>query len=229
MTSPRPKLEAQLPDIRLELLEDQSPPALPGFLRLVRRRYRAHYPDGAVSAPFVYDAVERAAIDAVVIVAHYFTEDGQRWVYLRSAVRPPLLLREPASQPNGSRPDRAGLWEVPAGLIERSEAQSAEGPQRTAARELWEELGFQVPRERLRPLGVPVYPTPGVLAERHYLFEVEVDPEARQEPGLDGSALERGGIVVAVEMDVALEMCASGEIEDGKTELALRRLKDRVG
>ncbi len=228
MTSPRPKLEAQLPDIRLELLEDQSPPAPSGFLRLVRRRYRAHYPDGSVSAPFTYDAVERTAMDAVVIVAHYFTENGQRCVYLRSAVRPPLLLRDSASEPVGSQLGGAGLWEVPAGLIEPAEARAAEGPQQTAARELWEELGFQLPPERLRPLGVPVYPTPGVLSERHYLFEVEVDPEARQEPGLDGSALERGGVVVAVELGVALEMCATGAIEDGKTELALRRLKDLV-
>ena len=226
MTSPRPKLEAQLPDIRLELLEDQSPPGPKGFLRLVRRRYRAHYPDGSVSAPFVYDAVERAAMDAVVIVAHYSAEDGQRRVYLRSAVRPPLLLRDSATEPVGSQLGGAGLWEVPAGLIEPAEAHVAEGPQRTAARELWEELGFQVPAERLRPLGVPVYPTPGVLSERHYLFEVEVDPSTRQEPGLDGSALERGGVVVPVGLGVALDMCGAGEIEDGKTELALRRLKD---
>src|SRR5688572_8747937 len=64
-------LALRLPDIRLELVEDLSPAASAGFLRLLRRRYRAHYPDGTASEPFLYDIIDRRAIDAVVLVAHY--------------------------------------------------------------------------------------------------------------------------------------------------------------
>ena len=83
------------PHIELELLEDLTPPAPPGFLRLIRRRYRAHYPDGTVSAPFVYDLIERPALDAVVLVAHHLDESGVRRVFLRTSVRPPLSTRTP--------------------------------------------------------------------------------------------------------------------------------------
>ncbi len=71
-----PAHDLSLPKIQLELLEDLSPPDQTGFLRLVRRRYRATYPDGSESVPFVYDAVDRSAIDAVVIAAHFVGSDG---------------------------------------------------------------------------------------------------------------------------------------------------------
>lgn len=224
MSAPQGKSAPALPDIRLELIEDISPDCPPGFLRLVRRRYRAHYPDGSVSQPFVYDEVDRRAIDAVVIVAH-FDRDGQRHVYLRSAVRPPVAHRDPARSPM-KESGHGGLWEVPAGLVEPDE-QSEAGLQRSAARELGEELGFDVPPAALRPLGPSTFPTPGVIAERHFYFEVEVDPGARREPHLDGSALERAGRVVSLPLFEALELCAAGAVEDAKTELALRRLHER--
>ena len=44
---------------------------------------------------------------------------------------------------------------------------------------------------------------------------------------LDGSALEKDGVVFDVGVAEALAMCARGDIEDGKTELALRRLVER--
>src|SRR5882724_446986 len=113
--------DLSLPKIELELIEDLSPDAPKGFLRLLRRRYRARYPDGTHSAPFVYDAVDRAALDAVVIVAHFVAPGGPRRVYLRSAVRPPLALRTPARSPLPSDACGSGLWEVPAGLVEASE------------------------------------------------------------------------------------------------------------
>src|SRR5690349_5273129 len=83
----------EFPRIRLELLEDLSPEAPPGFLRLVRRRLRAQYPDGSRSAPFVYDEIDRRSIDAVVIVAHYVAA-GDRRVFLRSSLRPPVYFRD---------------------------------------------------------------------------------------------------------------------------------------
>jgi len=219
--------ELSLPKIELELLEDLTPEAPKGFLRLVRRRYRARYPDGSVSAPFVYDAVDRRAIDAVVIVAHFVAADGSRRVYLRSAVRPPLAMRDPARSPLPNDACGTGLWEVPAGMVEPSE-QSVTGVVRAAQRELEEELGFSMPVAEINALGPSAFPCPGVVAERHFYFEVSVSPDTRSEPSLDGSALEHFGIVVDVLLEQALAMCRSGEIEDSKTELALRRLAEKL-
>lgn len=215
------------PRIRLELLEDLSPGSGPGFLRLIRRKLRAHHASGgAVSEPFIYDEVDRVALDAAVIAAHYLGSDGVRRVILRSAIRPPVYFRDPARAPTALPDRQGGLWELPAGLVEQDEL-SPEGLLRGAARELEEEAGFSVEPSRLSALGPSTYPCPGVIAERHFFFEVEVDPGERREPALDGSALEQGGLVVDVPLPFALSLCRTGNIEDAKTELALRRLAER--
>lgn len=205
------KLDLPLPEITLEPLEDLSPPGA-GFLRIVRKRWRARHPDGHVGEAFVYDAIERAALDAVVIVAHYRT-GTERFVYLRSALRPPLLERDGATN--------AGLWELPAGLIERGES-----PLHSARRELREELGFDEALESFHELGPSTYPAPGIIGERHFYYEVEVHPNRRSEPEVDGP-LEEGGLVEAIALADALELCRRAKIEDGKTELALRRLAEK--
>jgi len=215
MPSPRLPLP---PNIRIETLEDASPEHPTGFLRLVRRRCIAHYPDATQSQPFLYDEVDRVALDAVVIVAHH-VQDGERHVYLRSAVRPPIVLRG-RGEPNG-------LWELPAGLVETGE-QGLQGPVEAACRELEEEIGFRVPAEAMRALGPDVYPAPAIIGEKHSFFEVEVNPLERREPSLDGSALEHLGAVIRVPLGMALECCKTGEICDSKTELGLRRLRDRM-
>jgi ADP-ribose pyrophosphatase len=220
-----PDIDLSFPDLGLELVEDISPVAPAGFLRLIRRRLRVKYPDGSRSDPFPYDEVDRRAIDAVVIAAH-FVQGGQRWVYLRSALRPPLRFRDPARSPGGS-PETGALWELPAGLIEPGE-QSTGGVLRAGCRELREELGFLALESDLQMLGSPVWPTPGVLSERLFFVQLAVHPERREEPSLDGSALERYGRVVAVPLAHALGLCRSGRIQDAKTELALRRLADHL-
>lgn len=219
----------EFPRIELELLEDLTPPAEAGFLRLIRRRYRARYPDGSVSAPFVYDLIDRAAVDAVVLVAHYLDASGVRRVFLRSCVRPPVGGRDAARSPYPERDPAEGmLWELPAGLVEPTE-QSPDGLVHAAQRELAEELGFSVAPSAFSELGASVFPVPAMIAERLYFFEVSVDPAARGEPHLDGSALERFGAVVAIPVADALERCRRGTLMDGKTELALRRLAERHG
>jgi ADP-ribose pyrophosphatase len=219
----------EFPRIELEVIEDLTLPEQTGFLRLLRRRYQARYPDGTVSAPFVYDLVDRPAIDAVVLVAHFLDEAGLRRVFLRSAVRPPVAARDPKRSPFPERdPGHGFLWELPAGLIEPSE-QSPSGILEAARRELAEELGFEVPTSRFRELGASVFPVPAMIAERLYFFEVTVDPTSQGEPTLDGSALEHFGRVVALPVEEAIELCRRGVIMDGKTELALRRLTERHG
>jgi ADP-ribose pyrophosphatase len=215
-----------LPEIQLELLEDLSPSSPPGFLRLLRRRFVATYPDGSRSQPFVYDEVDRAAIDAVVIVAHFVAEGGERHVYLRSALRPPVVFRDRARSPLPAHDPPGSIWELPAGLVEAAE-QSSRGLRVGALRELFEELGFRGDPDALVELGTSTFPAPGIIAERHFYFALEVVPERREEPEHDGSALEHDGVVFSLPVAEALAMCRSGAIVDAKTELGLRRLAER--
>ncbi len=215
-------LAQRLPRIELEV-KSIDPAAPPGFLRLVRRSLIARYPDGSESEAFVYDEVDRRALDAVVVAPH-FVADGIRYVYLRSALRPPVALRDPQRSPI-TEPRERGLWELVAGLLEEDEQDQA-GLTRCAARELLEETGFDYPVECFRGLGPSTYPAPGVIAERHFFFHVEVKPAERGEPTLDGSALEAHAAVVPVRLTAALEACRAGQIEDAKTELGLRRLAE---
>jgi ADP-ribose pyrophosphatase len=214
----------ELPTVTLQLVQDQTPPAPAGFLRLVRRQLVALDAKGEVSSPFVYDEVDRAALDAVVIAAHYVV-DGTRHVYLRSAARPPVMLRKSSRNVGQEYMTRNGLWELPAGLVEPGEA-SRTGVIQCAQRELKEELGFDVTIDQLVPLGPSTYPCPGVIAERHFFFHVLVRPDARLEPTLDGSAIETLGAIINVPLTDALSWCRAGQLEDAKTELGLRRLAE---
>jgi ADP-ribose pyrophosphatase len=173
----------------------------------------------------VYDEVDRLALDAVVIAAHYADSNGYRRVYLRSAARPPVLLRPTHRNAQPSYARSNGLWELPAGLVEPDEL-SMEGVCRCAQRELEEELGFRVSEAALLPLGPSTFPAPGIIGERHYFFHVVVDPRHQQTPTLDGSAIERLGAIIDVSLDEALDWCRQGCLEDAKTELGLRRLAD---
>jgi ADP-ribose pyrophosphatase len=216
-----------VPAVQLRLVEDLTPEQPHGFLRLVRRRFVATGPDGSKSAPFVYDEVDRVALDAVVVVAYYLDDLGRPRVYLRSCTRPPVVMRAAERQPFAELATRVGLWELVAGLVEAEENCPA-GIVACAQRELAEELGFSVDQAELDPLGHSTLPAPGLIGERHFFFLVKVDPSRRQEPSLDGSALEELGAVVDVSLSDALLACSTGEIEDTKTELGLRRLAERL-
>ncbi len=114
--------ELSLPKIELELVEDLSPPDQNGFLRLVRRRYRAKYPDGSQS-PAV--PVRRGG-------SRLPGRGGDHGAFphtQRSAARLPTQLGAPAAHAarpparstlHGERFDGL-MWELPAGMIERAE------------------------------------------------------------------------------------------------------------
>jgi ADP-ribose pyrophosphatase len=207
-----------VPKIELSIVRDRSADAKAtgGFLNLRRLELVAHFPDGTSSAPFPYDIATRACLDVVAIVPHY-VEGGIRYVYLRSSLRPPLAFRADAPPSGGV------AWELPAGLIDEGET-----PAEAAARELEEEIGFHLVAEAMKPLGPTTYPVSGMCGESHTLFETEVDPARRGVPSEDGSPLERGAAVVAVPLAEALDHCRTGAIRDAKTELALRRLAERI-
>jgi ADP-ribose pyrophosphatase len=210
-----PKGTFEIPKVELEVVADHSNER-EGFLTV--RRFDLvllNKESGTRSKSFRYDVVERRALDASIMAAHHVRgSDGVRCVYLRSAIRPPAGLRK-----DGPSGGSGVLWELPAGLIEPGES-----PNVGAARELEEELGFSCSAESMIPLGDWMLPAPGFIAEVHYFFHVEVDPNTRKEPGGDGSPLEDAARIVSVPIAEALAACNDGTIRDSKTELALYRL-----
>jgi ADP-ribose pyrophosphatase len=100
------------------------------------------------------------------------------------------------------------LIEIPAGTREPNEP-----PQQTASRELAEETGYRA--QRFAEL-VSYYPSPGVLSERMWIYtahELSAGEPAREA----NEEIEN----LLVTWDEALAMVDRGEIQDGKTILAL--------
>ncbi len=196
---------------RLAFVAEHDPSRNTEFVRSEAQRLR--FIEGpALEQTFDYDLVRRRAIDAAVIVAFVRTPDGRCGVFLRSALRPPLALRD-----DGVVLD-AGLWELPAGLVERDE-----DPREAAARELEEELGFVVDASSLVALGAPVLPAPALIGERQFGFAVDVTGITANEPSLDGSLLELGGLIVCLDAESLAETLDAESLVDAKTELFLRR------
>jgi ADP-ribose pyrophosphatase len=215
----------ELPKHTLRVMEERPSTDSPGFLRFHRRIVRVVFEDGTTSEPFEYDMIDRARLDAIIVVPHFRGSDGRRRVILRSALRPPCALRSRETSPVAEKPTLGGLWEVPAGLVEDDE-RTPEGLRRCAARELGEEIGVDVEPSQIQELGASAFPAPAIIGERHFFFHVEIDPSRMRLPSEDGSVLERHARLATVDLAAAIELTRTGAIEDEKTELALRRLAE---
>ena len=79
-------------------------------------------------------------------------------------------------------------------------------------------------RGRLDELEVEM---PGVIGERIHFLVATVDPSVRGVPTEDGSPTEERAAILFVPLHEALAACEDGRVEDAKTEIALRRLRDR--
>ena len=191
-----------------------------GFLRLRRLRLRVRRDDRTRSAEGLYDFVERPmGPDAVVLALWHRAADGVR-VLLRVAPRVPLWFRDPAAG--------AAHAELVAGILEAGE-EGWPAIQARAAAEAHEEAGLRIAAAEVVRLGAPLYPTPGMCAEIFHFVAAEVrDPAAAEAPPTDGSPFEEGAALEWLPLAEALRRCATGEIVDLKTELALRRLSDTL-
>jgi ADP-ribose pyrophosphatase len=82
-------------------------------------------------------------------------------------------------------------------------------------------------------MGGPFFMLPGIASEKIHLMAAEVargpGPPVWSAPETgDGSPLEEGAELRWRPLGAAVEACERGEIEDAKTELALRRLLARL-
>lgn len=186
-----------------------------GFLQLRRLMLVNVRDDGSRSTPYACDFVERPrGVDAVAVVLYARTPDGVQ-VLLRDAIRPALTWgrREPAS-----------FWslEIVAGLLETGDDGEG-GIRRRAAIEALEEAGYQVDPQSIELLGPPMIPTPAVLGEQVWLAAAHVDPSVSETPQGDGSPMEETRRILWLPLTEALT-----RVRDAKSELALRRLAERV-
>jgi ADP-ribose pyrophosphatase len=212
--------------IQIDFVDDQSSstPSDKGFIRVRRFTLATRDEHGSVSAPYRYDIADRDAIDAVLMVLHAPREGAPQdpFVCLRTALRPPVAYRMRRGVPVPDARTEPVLWEMPAGLIEKDE-HGPEAVLATAARETEEEVGYRLAPAQFHALGVPVYLSPGLIAEKLHVVRAEVD---RSQP-CRVTATEIVEAVSRVEwcpLSEALTRAADGVIEDCKTELALHRL-----
>ncbi|MCG8421314.1 MAG: NUDIX hydrolase [Proteobacteria bacterium] len=198
-----------------------------GFLAIRRLRLRNRRSDGSHSEQYLCDFIVRPyGVDAVVVVLYHRTRSGVQ-VLLRRGLRPPLAFGRSAERvPVAESRSYMYLTEVVAGIIEAHD-RGIDGIRRRAAEETLEEAGYRIESKDVVFLGQAVFPSPGAMAEKFWLTAVEVkDPSAQISLCGDGSPMEEGATTEWLDLDRAIAACVRGDIEDCKTELALRRLRD---
>src|SRR6266705_3679393 len=213
------------PQITIETLSQEI--LSPGFLAIDRRKVKISYPQNGlvpIEDQFMtIDSIVRKSNDAVAIVAH-FELNSQRYIYLRSCLRPAAMFRDYVN--DSERPENDGignLFELPAGLVDDNE-NGLYGLELAAQRELYEETGLNCNVGAFRKLGSRYFSSAGMCAERIWFYEVEVDSLLIETPKEDGSPLEFGGEVIAIKLTEALDAIENEEIVDAKTQMGLMRL-----
>ena len=211
-----------------------------GFLCIRQLRLRVVFDDGSMSKEGRWDFVERPmGRDAVVLAIYRRLRRAQQEtlgaeerveVLLRESLRVPLAFgRQPGPVDKGRYPGHP-IVELVAGVLEQGE-DDLDGIQRRAAAEAHEEAGLSVAPEKIVLLGAPMWASPGIFAERFFVAcELESSKAASASiPAGDGSPFEEGALLFWLPIEEAIARSTRGELDDLKTELGLRRLKEHLG
>lgn len=216
-------------DLELELLGEELHGGDGGFLRVRRLHLRNRAKDGTLSDRYVCDFATRPKGTDAVVVGLWRRRGDAIEVLLRTGLRPALVLgRVQEELPVRDEDPSPWMIEVVAGIIEREDEGEA-GIRERAAIEAFEEAGLHIDAARVELLGAGTFPTPGSMPEKFWLVAAEVDDGvAAVPPPGDGSPMEQGARTQWRELEAAIAACVAGEISDAKTELVLRRLRDRL-
>ena len=174
--------------------------------------------------------LDRPSLDAVAVCLWARTPRGVE-VLLRRQLRPAVHFRRGKVRAL-SEPEPLLFEEIVAGLLEPGE-HGMGALRRRAIEEAREEAGVEIDPARLEPLGAPFYMLPGIISEKIHLLAAEI-PRGQESSAFDapqegdGSPLEEGAVLVWRGIDAAIAAAEAGEIEDAKSELAFRRLRDRL-
>jgi ADP-ribose pyrophosphatase len=216
----------------IEIVQDRTAASRcdEGFLRLKRYRARNRREDGTRSSEYPLDVIDRPTLDAVAVCVWARGPRGIE-VLTRRGLRPAAYFRR-GQRTVLPEPEYLLLEEIVAGVLEPGEV-GLDALRRRGADEVREEAGLDVAPERLDVLGAPFFMLPGIASEKIHLVAGEVargdGPASWAAPAVgDGSPLEEGAELRWRLLDEAIAACERGEIEDAKTEIALRRLAGRL-
>jgi ADP-ribose diphosphatase len=217
----------------IEIVEDRTARSRcdEGFLRLKRFRARNRREDGSRSAEYRIDVIDRPVLDAVAVCLWARVPGGIE-VLTRRGLRPAAYFRRGKATVL-PEPEYLLVEELVAGVLEPGEV-GLDALRRRASDEVREEAGLDLEPGRFEPLGGPFFMLPGIASEKIHLVAAEVargtGPAVWPAPETgDGSPLEEGAELRWRPLGAAVDACERGEIEDAKTELALRRLAARLG
>jgi ADP-ribose pyrophosphatase len=199
-----------------------------GFLELRRLRMRNRRADGSLSPEYVCDSIVRPYGQDAVVACVFARAAGGIRVLVREGLRPAVTLgRDPARAPLPEAAPGMFQTELVAGILEAGDLGEA-GLRTRTAHEVHEEAGFVIDPARVMVLGAGALPSPGSMIEKFYFTAIEVDPEAQEPLGGDGSPMEEGATTRWLDLDDAIAQCVRGDICDLKTEAGLRRLRDAL-
>lgn len=208
---------------QIEVVEDftSSGKCDEGFLHVKRLRCRNHRDDGTVSQLYRIDVIDRPRLDAVAVLIWRNTVVGPEFL-TRSQLRPAAYFRKDKEPTIPDGKSHLMVEEIVAGLLEVTD-KGAAGIKNRAVAEVWEEAGYKVSKEDIHLLGSSFFPAPGILSEKIFLTCVDVTGLQAFDPEGDGSPLEEGARCRFWKAKDLLEACSEGEIQDAKTEIAIRR------
>jgi nudix-type nucleoside diphosphatase (YffH/AdpP family) len=177
---------------------------------MMQARLRHEKFDGSMSPEITRLSLERG--DAVAAIMYNPLNDT-------------ILLIELFRYPSYAKTQDGWLTEIPAGMIENSEA-----PADAMRREIEEETGYRV--DKLQEI-FEFFPSPGGSSERIFIYFSRINPAQHVGAG-GGMAKENEDIrTIYVTVDDALKLLDGQKIKDGKTIIALQwlaanrsRLKD---
>lgn len=209
----------------IEVVEDFSSTARcdEGFLQLRRLRVRNRRADGSTSIVYRVDVIDRPRLDAVAVLVWRRGERGVEFL-TRQQLRPAAHFRKEKTPAVPDGKSHLFCEEIVAGLLE-PEDKGDDGLKSRAAAEVKEEAGIAVSPDAIELLGAPFFVAPGILSEKIFLAAVDVTGKPQGQPAGDGSPLEDGGTMKWRTASELEEAFASGEIQDAKSELALRRFE----
>ena len=210
------------PNIQLTTLQEEIPETT-DFLRIAKRRCQAVHPDGNLSAEFNVNTVMRGKEDAVAILA-WKAPKSDPSVFLLSCLRPAPQFRDFRACQLREDAHVGNFYEIPAGMVELEEP-GLEGLRAAASRELYEEIGYAIPKERFQFLGSRIFSSPSISAERIFFLHVEIkDDDAHVTPPGDGSPMEEGAKIINPKLSNVIDCLHRGYLPDAKTEIGLLRL-----